>query len=447
MTFDSVQVVIALFGVLACALVVGCRPNGSERPLTVVVSGDTAGWIVPCGCTSNQSGGLPRRAAYVEQLQKQSDVLLLDAGGAPHGASPYDRTRFEAILRGEALMGVAAHNIGATEAQLGPDALRRLAAARNVPLLSANVRDRSGRLLAQPVRVQSIAGRRIAIVGVLSERYATDQVQVAPPRQAVLDAIRDVAGQYDTLIVLAYLPDDELHALAEAIPEADIVVGGPTGQPIAPKRVGPTLLASATSKGKFVVQLESPAPRSADRWTGRVVELNDAFADDPQQVANLKQFHADLADRDFAPSQTGFAEPMPANLPKGFSIAGSKACQKCHSQDYDLWRTSKHAAAWQSLKTKGAHVDPECQRCHTTGYGLPGGFASARTEAQIDVGCESCHGPSQGHVADPTVHTPRFAHARNHCTVCHDRENSPGFSYEPYWRQIQHGQQATGDQP
>ena len=41
------------------------------RPLVVVASGDTAGWIVPCGCTSNQSGGLPRRATYIEGLRRR----------------------------------------------------------------------------------------------------------------------------------------------------------------------------------------------------------------------------------------------------------------------------------------------------------------------------------------------------------------------------------------
>src|ERR1700745_4371010 len=35
----------------------------ADHPLVLVVSGDTAGWIVPCGCTSNQSGGLLRRGS------------------------------------------------------------------------------------------------------------------------------------------------------------------------------------------------------------------------------------------------------------------------------------------------------------------------------------------------------------------------------------------------
>lgn len=438
--------VLLLFVVLVCATTVGCRPS-AHRPLAVVLSGDTAGWIAPCGCASNQSGGLPRRATYVEGLRRQSEVILADVGGAVRGASPYDRAKFEAILRGESLMGVVAHNIGAAEALLGAGELRRLGEELGTPLLSANVRDSAGRLVAEPMRIVAAAGRRVALIGVLAERCATAELQVAPPRQAVLEALRGGAGKYDAVIVLAYLPEDELRQLADALPEADVVAGGPTGQPVSPKPVGPTLLISATNKGKFLARLDAPAFRSADRWTGSIVELNEQFADDARQAANISRFRQQLADADFTPSQTSFADPLPNELPKGFAVAGTASCRKCHEEDCRLWRESKHAGAWKSLMEKGAHVDPDCQRCHTTGYGLPGGFASARRSGKlVAVGCESCHGPSQGHVAEPAIPTAYFAQAKNHCIRCHDHENSPKFEYEKYWKQIDHGKAPATEQ-
>ncbi|HEV3022087.1 MAG TPA: hypothetical protein VGX76_06455, partial [Pirellulales bacterium] len=52
---------LALAGLAAAAwCYFGAAPRfaatsaNSARPLAVIVSGDTAGWIVPCGCTSNQ---------------------------------------------------------------------------------------------------------------------------------------------------------------------------------------------------------------------------------------------------------------------------------------------------------------------------------------------------------------------------------------------------------
>src|SRR5688572_28723578 len=78
-----------LGGVLLAALAAGAwwywrpapRPN-SDRPLTLLVSGDTAGWIVPCGCASNQSGGLLRRGSHVEALRRRAELIYADAGGA-----------------------------------------------------------------------------------------------------------------------------------------------------------------------------------------------------------------------------------------------------------------------------------------------------------------------------------------------------------------------------
>src|SRR5262245_38497447 len=92
-------------------------PVTAARPLAVIVSCDTAGWIVPCGCSSKQAGGLLRRATCVQSVRQSFDVLLADAGGAPGGVSPYDRAKFEAVLRGEVEMQTAAHNIGAAEAE------------------------------------------------------------------------------------------------------------------------------------------------------------------------------------------------------------------------------------------------------------------------------------------------------------------------------------------
>jgi hypothetical protein len=436
------------YGMLALLLLAwlaatGCRPRlGSDgRPLVVVVSGDTAGWIVPCGCTTNQSGGLPRRGAYIEQLRREANVVPLDVGGAPLGTSVYDRVKFEAILAGEMLMGIAAHNVGAAEARLGPDELRRLAAINKTPFISANVFDAADRPVAELLRIVEAAGRRLALVGVLSERFATDKLHVKPPRQAILETVQQAAGRYDSLIVLAYLPEDELRQLAESLPEADAVIGGPTGQPIAPKQIGPVLLTSATNKGKFMVRLDAAPPGSARGWAGSIVELSDRYADDPRQTANIEEFHRELARRDFRPDQTSLVEPLRANVPRDFAVAGTDTCQECHADDCSLWRKSKHAQAWNSLKQKNAQYDPDCQRCHTTGYGLPGGFASVHSGGRlVDGGCENCHGPSKAHVKDSNVLTAYYAQAKDRCISCHDRENSPEFNYEKYWAQIVHGE-------
>lgn len=428
---------------LAVGLVIqtGCS-KPEVRPLAILVSGDTAGWIVPCGCTSNQSGGLLRRGSYVKSVAASTPVVLADVGGAASGTAEYQRWKFQAILTGELGMGLDVHNIGAAETALGADELRKIAGELKVPLVSANLSDGKGQPLAPAYRIVDRSGRRVLVVGVLDPKLCPAELQASDPQEAILEALAEAKQQYDVALVLAYLPEDMLRALATALPEVDAVVGGPTGQTIEPTMVGPTLLTSATNKGKFLAHLDVPAGAKTPQLTAKIVEMAGELADEPQQKANLDQFYDRLAKRDFEADQTGFAPTMTAGLPAGYRVAGTAACQKCHSEDCQQWDDSPHGHAWQTLVDKKSHVDPDCQRCHTTGYGLPDGFLSiGKSAARMNVGCESCHGPSQAHVENTRVRTT--FDAREQCVHCHDRENSPEFDYDEYWEPIEHGAAAV----
>jgi hypothetical protein len=429
--------------ILSLICLSGCGGR-KEKPatVTVLISGDTAGWIVPCGCTTNQSGGLPRRGTLVERFRRQGDLLVLDAGGAVQGDSPYDRMKFEAILQGEKAMGLAAHNLGKAEVQFGPAYLREVARRLDVPFVSTNTIDTEGKSLAEPCRTAVVGAFRVAVLGVISPQYATRSVRVSPPRQALLEQLGMLRGKYDAAVVLAYLPEEELRALAESLPEADVVAGGPTGQPIQPQNRGPTLLVSATRQGKFAARLSrNPAD---GHWTGRIIELSESFADDPQQVENVKKFRTALAKRDVPAADTAFGKTLSGAMPPEYRIAGSESCRECHEEDYLLWKKSKHAQAWETLRAKDGQRDPECQRCHVQGYGLPGGFVSAgRSADRVNVGCEDCHGPSAAHCRKTEIPTGWADNAKQKCIVCHDDENSPKFDYDTYWEKIRHGQDAT----
>lgn len=106
------------------------------------------------------------------------------------------------------------------------------------------------------------------------------------------------------------------------------------------------------------------------------------------------------------------AQSEPDNLPvQDSAYVGHESCAMCHKAQYQDWRRSSHARAFELLKPgqrrapkKKADLDPsrdytsdqECLRCHTTGYRMPGGFTSAReTPDRAGIGCESCHGPGE----------------------------------------------------
>ena len=75
------------------------------------------------------------------------------------------------------------------------------------------------------------------------------------------------------------------------------------------------------------------------------------------------------------------------NKPAGYT--GSTACQPCHKEIYETWKSSKHAAAFKP-EQKNSQA---CLVCHTTVTGAPDQAA-----AENNIGCEACHGPGEEHV-------------------------------------------------
>ncbi len=88
-----------------------------------------------------------------------------------------------------------------------------------------------------------------------------------------------------------------------------------------------------------------------------------------------------------------------AGTPKDAKYVGSKSCRSCHLKEHKTWKKTRHYKTFKQLEGPETK-DPDCLKCHTTGYGKPGGFVSeAETPDLKNTGCESCHGPGSAHVA------------------------------------------------
>src|SRR5438045_6157378 len=112
----ALAVVVLAMVALTTASVVWWYTRQITTPIarSVVVSGDTGGWITS-GCTARMPGGFSRRASYLAEIREQGSLIYLDAGGAAGGTSEYHRIKFEAIVEGERAMQIGAHNLGKSE--------------------------------------------------------------------------------------------------------------------------------------------------------------------------------------------------------------------------------------------------------------------------------------------------------------------------------------------
>lgn len=82
---------------------------------------------------------------------------------------------------------------------------------------------------------------------------------------------------------------------------------------------------------------------------------------------------------------------------------GVDKCKTCHPQQYQDFSQRRFNKAWKVLKMRGEDKNPECLKCHVTGYGKMGGFISEeQTPGLANKQCESCHGPGARHASNPS---------------------------------------------
>ena len=133
-------------------------------------------------------------------------------------------------------------------------------------------------------------------------------------------------------------------------------------------------------------------------------------------------------------------------LPEGRNV-GSAACQSCHAEQHAWWAGDAHARAMDSLRKEG-HDDPECVRCHATAVRSGPVPASLDSYQILDgVGCESCHGPGEAHVAaeggtdniEGLGDDCPVCVIEALCTTCHTPRWDPDWKLERALSRIRHG--------
>lgn len=82
-----------------------------------------------------------------------------------------------------------------------------------------------------------------------------------------------------------------------------------------------------------------------------------------------------------------------------YAYVTNSKCRLCH-RDFFLGRKQDvHDHTFRKVVESGYAEEDRCFGCHTTGYGVIGGFRSmVETPRMANVQCEGCHGPGSEHM-------------------------------------------------
>ncbi len=337
-------------------------------------------------------------------------------------------------------MGYDALTPGDVELALGVHYLLEKSKRAKITFLLANLLEkRSNKPVFQPYLIRELGGIKIGLVGLISNRFPLEGPSEEKGKFYLNDPIKTAQRIVATLkrkkcqaiIVLAHMEEEEQKKLAQASPEVQFIISGHSRNYLFdPIRVKNTQILGSGVRGEYLGQLNLAMEQNKLQGEYKIFSLGENYADHKQMEKLLSQYKAKHQNR-FTTSRSGGGQgqgkPLAFAIP---SYLGEAVCRSCHLPQYENWKKTRHARAFQTLVENKKSSDFSCLPCHTTGLqemNDPGNLLE-------NVQCESCHGPGKGHPEAKGIFS-KVSEAR--CLSCHNPAKSLNYNHESYLSKVQ----------
>jgi len=349
-------------------------------------------------------------------------------------------------------MAYDAVGVGELDARLIKDAGKSVFDEVRIPQICANVvlADTKKPLLKKPYIIKKLpSGLRVAVIGIVGTTTlhptvaAQLGVEVLSPEETIRKTVDSLSGKADLFVLLAHSGYQDAKRLAGSVKGIDIILSShPSPVNTDFERVGDVILMHCKGSSKYVgkLVLDIDAEGKISNAAGTQELLDAKMEKDPEMQKLIDETEAAL--REFYQSSTATAPVVQSQNNEPPTYVGMQRCIGCHFSIQQSWKKTNHAQALDNLTKRDpdGKTKPDCVSCHTTGYGMAGGFKSeSETPYMRDVQCEACHGPGSRHIAAPSE-KGYGANTEITCRKCHDGTNSPRFDYRTYRERILHEQ-------
>ncbi len=437
-------------------------------PVTLHLSGTLLGRLDPCGCASNQKGGLAVRKTFLWQRRAAEAVRIEGCRFLPEErwGKPFAELIGSIVLKclgdSKGCLSYKAVGVGLHDTFIGEERLLKIASkACAPPLVACDLVGRNGEPAFHPFTVVKQGGKKVFVTAV---SFSTQGHGKVPWYPALRSALSKAPPDSYRILLLDGDTRDAME-IARSFPHALDLMLTSTGEynptpSTEIKKVGDTYILDPGSGGRFIVEIILRRAKGSNILDSYILyplvplekgikKRPGAIPPDPLVKEIIVQGRCNLAD--------GKALEAAAlmGIPRGkASYTGTRACFPCHEKEAGAWLESPHARAWKALleaeEERGWPItsSPDCVSCHVIGLGYRSGFVSPENTPHLTaVGCENCHGPGSRHIermaADPKARDKAISRANDggfHCFKCHDTERQTHgyFHFDEKWEKIKH---------
>ena len=339
-----------------------------------------------------------------------------------------------------ALMQYDAVTLGDHDLAPGPEFVSELVGWLDQPILATNY-DLPGKGHSERTRMVTIQEKKVGLLAFLDPELTRENARWLKvekwKKQKRL--VRRLRRQCDVLIAMAHVADTtKVVALTDLYPEIDLVITAHEGKFAGPlAQYNDTYVAGGPGRGRYLGRVEigftpeGETREMASAYLPVVKQWGRRPNVDSLIFGYQDKMRALVLSDEYQNERLNSLEEPPVEF------VGNAGCVSCHGSQTDQWKTTLHAKARATLEHEDKQHDPECQKCHTTGFGYRTGFATPEaTPAMWNVGCESCHGAGAEHLDSPDE--PYGEISETQCITCHTKDNSPDFNYPSYFPKVVH---------
>jgi hypothetical protein len=431
---------IAILGLLllAALLVAGTclSANKPAQSISIAWNYDTSGYLETCGCSAKQLGGLARRATKLEQLRAAGPVLAIEGAHVVEDRGEFQLFKAQMIVEALNLMDYGAMMVGVREAQHGTEGLGKLVAGAKFPVFSANMQAADAPWLKRYATVE-IGGTQVAITGVSQPELVNFELGAGITFSDADAALKEVLPEMRKadlqVICLEGHPEWLDQMTARHRSSADLFLSGNRQEGADLEFHADPPRINSFDRGRYMGLVTADRTPSGFNFSGLNLPLSDDL-DNGEAVQKLldETYKPQLKDK--------FFEIFKGTLPQLFMPP--EYCGDCHPKELEIYNTTLHSHALETLEKKSQTYNPDCMKCHVT--------YDPSEDKLHSMNCVTCHtNITEDHVwqatTDPKTvvkpETPVTTYTYEWCYQCHDPLNSANF--EAHWPQyinkIYHG--------